>query len=254
MRALWWGMILLAGSAQAEIRGDQFEYQDYGRHFVGYLAYDDASKDLRPGVLVIHEWWGLNDYARGRARDLAQLGYVALAVDMYGDGRSTTDAKQAGAWAAEVRGTPLMRKHAQAGLKALTAHPLVDNNHLGAIGFCFGGTSVLELAYSGAKLDGVVSFHGNLPARQAGDKPRASILVLHGAADPYVKADEKLAFIKELDQIGADWQLLEFGGAMHSFSNPASSKLGMPGVAYDKKTAARAWTAMQAFLQERFHD
>jgi dienelactone hydrolase len=246
--------LLMAGGAQAAIQTETFEYKDDGTRFVGYLAYDDAAKGKRPGVLVIPEWWGLNDYARKRARDIAKLGYVGLAIDMYGDGRSTTDPKLAGEWAGSVRGTPLMRKRAQSGLKVLGKFPLVDDKRLGAIGFCFGGTGVLELAYSGARLAGVVSFHGNLPVptEKEARKMKASVLVLHGADDPYVKPEEMNAFQAAMSKGKADWQLVSYGGALHSFSNPDADRIGFKGVGYDKLAEKRSWTAMRQFFAERF--
>jgi dienelactone hydrolase len=157
----------------------------------GFLAYDDSLKSKRPGVLVVHEWWGLNDFARERALKLAGLGYVALAADMYGGGATTRDREEAGKLAGALLKNPdLLRARAQAALKVLAADPRVDPNRLAAIGFCFGGTTVLELAYSGADLAGVVSFHGGLPRPQPGDLKglKAKILVLHGADDPLVPA------------------------------------------------------------------
>ncbi|MBU4231240.1 MAG: dienelactone hydrolase family protein [Desulfobacterales bacterium] len=219
----------------------------------GFLAYDDGLKAKRPGVLVVHEWWGLNGFARERAVKLAGLGYVALAADMYGDGATTRDREEAGKLAGALRGNPdLLRARAQAAFKVLATDPRVDPKRLAAIGFCFGGTTVLELAYSGADLAGVVSFHGGLPRPQPGDLKRfkAKILVLHGADDPHVPAADITAFEQAMRQAGADWQMVFFGGAVHSFTNPAAGHNPAAGAAYDARAARRSWRCMQEFFRE----
>jgi dienelactone hydrolase len=229
---------------------------EYGQdHTVmrGFLAYDDAIKGKRPGVLVVHEWWGLNDFARERALKLAGLGYVALAADMYGGGATTRDREEAGRLAGDLRSNPdLLRTRAQAALKFLSADPRVDPKRLAAIGFCFGGTTVLELAYSGADLDGAVSFHGGLPRLQPGDLQRlkASILVLHGADDPHVAPADITAFEQAMRQAGADWQMVFFGGAVHGFTNPAAGDNQASGAAYNARAARRSWRCLQEFFQE----
>ena len=186
--------LTLSTEVQAAMVTKTVEYQYDGTVFKGYLAYDDALPGRRPGVLVVHEWWGLNDFARKTAEQLASLGYVALAADMYGQGQVTGDPKEAGRLAGELRGNPpLLRARAQAALKALAEIPAVDPQRLAAIGFCFGGTTVLELAYAGAGLKGVVSFHGGLTAPQPEELKsiKAAILVLHGADDPLERANLK---------------------------------------------------------------
>ena len=220
----------------------------------GYLAYDDAVKGKRPGVLVVHEFWGLNDFAKKAAERVAGLGYVALAVDMYGQGRVATSPDEAREWAGQVRGTPLMRQRARAGLEVLAKNDLVDPRRLAAMGFCFGGTTVLELAYSGADLGGVVSFHGGLTAPRPEDLPhiKASFLVLHGADDPLVKPEDMAAFQEGMRRAKADWQMVLFGGAVHAFTNPEATGLNLPGVAYDAKAATRSWKYMEMFLKEIF--
>jgi len=230
------------------------EYRQDGTVLRGFLAYDAALKGKRPGVLVVHEWWGLNDFAREQAGKLAGLGYVALAADMYGGGLTTTDWEEA-ARLADIRNHPaLLRARAQAALQTLAAAPRVDPKRLGAIGFCFGGTTILELAYSGADLAGVVSFHGGLPRPQPGDLERlkARILVLHGADDPHVPAADMAAFEQAMRQAGADWQMVCFGGAVHSFTNPAAGNDKAAGVAYDARAARRSWRYMQDFFREIF--
>ena len=244
----------LVANAQAAIKLEPVEYKQGGVSFRGQIAYDDAAKDKRPGVIVVHEWWGLNDFAKRAAESVAQLGYVALAVDMYGKGKVTKNPQEAGAWAGQVRGTPLMRERARAGLEVLAKNELADPKRLAAMGFCFGGTTVLELAYSGADVRGVVSFHGGLAAPKPEDLKhiKASFLVLHGADDPHVKPEDIAAFQEGMRQAKADWQMVLFGGAVHSFTNPEATGLNMPGVAYDAKTAARAFQCMEFFFKEIF--
>ena len=220
----------------------------------GYLAYDDAVKGKRPGVLVVHEFWGLNDFAKKTAQELAKLGYVAFAVDMYGKGKVTGNPEEARALASHVRSTPLMRERAKAGLEVLAKNELVDPRRLAAIGFCFGGTTVLELAYSGADVRGVVSFHGGLTAPKPEDLKniKASILVLHGADDPHVKPEGIAAFEEGMRQAKADWQMILFGGAVHGFTNPEATGNNLPGVAYDARAATRSFQYMELFLKEIF--
>ncbi len=230
------------------------QYKANDTVLAGYLAYDDAIAGKRPGVLVVHEFWGLNEFAKQRAEAVAKLGYVALAVDMYGKGKVTRDREEARQWAGHVRSTPLMRKRAQAGLQVLAKHDLVDAKRLAAIGFCFGGTTVLELAYSGADIRGVASFHGGLTVPKPEDMKniKASLMVLHGANDPHVKAEAIAAFQDAMRQAETDWQMIFFGNAVHSFTNPEAGTDPSTGVAYNLKAAARSWKYLQIFLEEIF--
>jgi dienelactone hydrolase len=220
----------------------------------GYVAYDNALPGKRPGVLVVHEWWGLNDFAKQRAEKLAGLGYVALAADMYGNGHIAADRAEAAKLAALRANPPLLRARAQAALQALANDPRVDPNRLAAIGFCFGGTTVLELAYSGANLAGVVSFHGGLPKATPEDLKRikAAILVLHGADDPHVSAADITAFEQAMRQAKTDWQMVFFGGAVHGYMNQANGDNPASGVAYNARAAQRSWQYMQDFFREIF--
>ncbi len=217
-------------------------------------SYDDAVKGKRPGVLVVHEWWGLNDYAKKRADDLARMGYVAFAADMYGKGVVTTDAKKAGELARPFYGTPLMRTRARAGYDVLVKHELVDPARTAAIGFCFGGTTALELAYSGAPLAGAVSFHGNLTSPKPEDYPniKASVLVCHGADDSFVAPADIDAFEKAMREAHTDWLMVSYSGAVHAFTNPDAGKAGLQGVAYNEKAALRSWSHMKTFFDEIF--
>lgn len=246
--------LALAGGAQAKVVAKSVEYQQDGTVLEGFLAYDDGVKGPRPGVLVVHEFWGLNDYVKNRTRQLAEMGFVAMAADMYGKGVVTKDPQEARKLAGHLRGTPLMRQRALAGLALLKQNKLVDPKHLAAIGFCFGGTTVLELAYAGTDLAGVVSFHGGLtPLKPEEAKNiKAKILVLHGAEDPHIKLEEIAAFQESLKKAGADWQMVYYGGAVHSFSNPEAGSDKSKGAAYDARTAVRSWNEMQLFFKEIF--
>ena len=242
--------------AGAEIVGRAVEYTDGDTKLVGYLAYDDGAQGKRPGVLVVPEWWGLNDYAKRRARELAALGYIAYAADIYGGGKVVTTPDEARALAGPFySGDPaLLRGRVSAGLQALRSQQNADPQRLAAIGYCFGGAAVLELARSGADLDLVACFHGGLdtkaPAKKHGIKAR--VLVLNGAADPMVPAEERAAFMKEMHDAAADWQLIEYGGAVHAFTNPDAGKAALPGVAYDERADRRSWQALEAALAEAF--
>ena len=248
-------LILWAVPSQGAVVGSAVDYRHGDTILEGYLAYDDVSKEVRSGVLVVHEWYGLNDYARKRADQLAQLGYVAFALDMYGKGVRAADNKEAGALAGKIKGDrPLMRGRASAGLDVLKKHGLVDPKRVAAIGYCFGGTTVLELARAGADVAGVVSFHGGLdtPSPEAAAPIRAKVLVLHGADDPLVPAAEIAAFQEEMRHAGADWQMVFYGGAVHSFSNPQAGADASKGVAYNEVADRRSWQAMKQFFDEIF--
>ena len=229
-------------------------YEFDGMTFEGYLAQPADVQGQAPGVLVVHEWWGLNDYAKRRARQLAELGYVAFAADMYGQGRSTDDPAQARQWAGKVSGDRgRMRARAQAALGVLREQENVAGDRLAAIGYCFGGTSVLELAYANPEgLQGVVSFHGSPKPPMKSDAPiEPSILILHGAADPTVSDQQLDQVTQGLSEAGADWVLVKYAGAKHAFTNPASDERAMDAVGYDAKADERSWEHMRVFLEEQ---
>ena len=247
--------LLLPALSQAAIETKSVEYRQGDTRLVGYLAYPKDAKGSLPGILVVHEWMGLNDYAKHRAEQLAALGYVAFAADIYGDGKIAVDAKEAGQLAGSFKkDRPLLRSRAAAGLATLKAQPGVVPGKVAAIGYCFGGTAVLELARSGADVTGVVSFHGGLdtPTPQDAKNIRAKVLALHGADDPYVPADQVAAFENEMRQAGVDWQLVAYGGAVHGFTNSANGTDNSKGVAYNASADARSWAAMQQFFNELF--
>ncbi len=248
--------LLLVSSALAAIKTQVVEYKHGNTVLEGYLAYDDAIQGKRPGVLVVHEWTGLGSYVKGRAQQLAKLGYVAFAVDMYGKGIRPKNPKDAGAQAAIYRSNrQLMRDRVKAGLSVLQQNSLTDARRIAAIGYCFGGGTVLELARSGAPVVGVVSFHGNLDTPNPADAKniRGKVLVLHGAVDPYVPPAQVAAFEKEMNDAQVDWQLVSYGGGVvHSFTNPEAGNDPSKGAAYNAAADRRSFAAMTQFFQEIF--
>jgi dienelactone hydrolase len=249
--------IVLAGvsSARAEMKAEVVEYRHGDVVLEGYLAYDDLIRGKRPGVLVAHEWNGHNEYVRKRAERLARLGYVAFALDMYGKGVRAKDAKEAAALAGIYKGDrTLMRARAVAGLDVLRRRPETDPTRLAAIGYCFGGTTVLELARSGADLVSVVSFHGGLdtPTPEDARNIKGKVLALHGGDDPFVPANQVEAFQEEMRKGGVDWQFVSYGGAVHSFTNPESGSDNSKGLAYNERADRRSWKAMKTFFAETF--
>ncbi|MBK1723894.1 dienelactone hydrolase family protein [Thiocystis violacea] len=251
------GLILIGTSAQAEVQSKAVAYDDDGTALTGYLYWDDATSAKRPGILVVHEWWGLNDYAKQRARMLAALGYVAFAADMYGGDRVTKDPKQASEWMQEVTVDPeLWRQRAAAGLAQLKASALVLPDKTAAIGYCFGGGTVLQMAYGNADVKGVVSFHGSLPAAPEESKGKIGpkLLVLHGQADSFVAPDVVANFQTKLEEAGANWEMDIYGGVRHSFTNPKVGEYGIENLKYDAQANARSWERMQGFLDELFQD
>ncbi len=248
-------MLLTGGPASAVMQQEAVVYKDGDVDLKGYLYWDDAFSGKRPGVLVAHEWWGLNDYAKLRAEMLAETGYVAFAADMYGDAKMTRHADEAKGWMQQIASNAtLWQRRANLALEQLKSHPKVDNEELAAIGYCFGGATVMQMAYSGADLDGVVSFHGSLPPatpEQAADV-KASVLIAHGDADSFVPADRIGAFKKALSDADVDWEMNIYAGAKHGFTNPYADGYGMDGLAYQEKADRRSWLRMLAFLEELF--
>ena len=264
MKSLRFAFFTLAAGAavvmNARVITKSVAYEHAGTKLEGYLAYDDAkipADGKAPGVLVVPEWWGLTDYVKGRAEQLAKLGYVAFAVDMYGAGVVTSDPKRAGELSGAFYGKPLMAERAQAGLDQLLATGLVDAGRVAAIGYCFGGSTVQALAYSGAPLAGIVSFHGGLipvPA-DAAQKTKAKILICHGAVDPFVKKEDIDAFLKAMNDGKFDYQFISYAGAVHAFTNPGADKLaaatGLP-IAYNAAADRRSWAHLKVFFKEIF--
>ena len=257
MKVLGWFALLLAGAstAGAEMRTKVVEYRHGDAVLEGYLAWDDAVKGKRPGVLVVHEWTGLGSYAKMRVEKLAGLGYVVFAIDMYGRGIRPTTPQEAGAQAGIYKGDrQLMRARALAGLKVLLGNEMCDPKRVAAIGYCFGGTTVLEIARSGADIAGVVSFHGALDTTSPGDARniKCKVLALHGGDDPYVPRKDVEAFEDEMRAGGVDWQLNVYSGAVHSFTNPEAGTDNSKGAAYNERADRRSWEAMKDFFTEIF--
>jgi dienelactone hydrolase len=248
---------LAAGSAQAGLHTEVVEYRQGETTLEGYLTYDDSTQIKRPGVIVIHEWMGPNPYVRKRAEQLAGLGYVAFAIDMYGKGVRPKDANEAAALAGFYRADrQLMRARAKVGLEVLKKHRLTDVRRIAAIGYCFGGGTALELARGGAEVAGVVSFHGNLDTPNPADARniKGKVLVLHGADDPFVPPQQVSAFQEEMRQAKVDWQMVIYGGAVHSFTNPQAGRDPAKGAAYNEKADRRSWEAMKLFFSEIFRE
>jgi dienelactone hydrolase len=226
-------------------------YNDGDVALVGYLASDSARKEKQPGILVVHAGFGLDDHTKGRARRFAELGFIVFACDMYGP-RSEGDRESVRARMKDLRSDPAkLCARAGAGINVLRKHPLVDGR-IAAVGYCFGGMTVLELARSGADLAGVVSVHGSLDTTQPAKvgKVKAKILVCHGALDPHVPLAQVNAFIEEMNAAAVDYQLIVYGGAMHGFAH--ENLTGIPGVAYHALTDARSSIAIQDFFDELF--
>ena len=246
-----------SATAQAAVRTETVEYHDGETVLEGYLAYDDASQIQRPGVLVVHEWKGLNDYAKKRADQLAGLGYVALAVDMYGKGvRAQTHDEAAKLSGVYKNDRQLMRRRILAGLEELKHHPQVDQGRIAAIGYCFGGTTVLELARSGADVAGVVTFHGGLSNPNPADARniKGKVLILHGADDKFIPPEEVEAFKREMDAAGADYKFVAYPGAVHSFTVPTAGNDPSTGMAYNEEADRKSWQAMREFFSQLFQE
>jgi dienelactone hydrolase len=240
-------------TAPAQIHTEAIEYKQGDTVLEGYLAYDSAVKGQRPGVLIVHQWKGLTDYEKKRAEMLAGLGYNAFAVDIYGKGIRPQSNQEAGVQAGKYKSNrDLLRARVQAGLAVLQKHELTDPKRVAAIGYCFGGTTVIELARSGADIAGVVSFHGGLdsPHPEDGKNIKCKVLALQGADDPFVPAKDLAAFEEEMRQAKVDWQLVKYGGAVHSFTEKEAGDNPKAGAAYNEKADRRSWEAMKEFFGE----
>lgn len=241
--------------AVAAIHTEKVAYKHGDVALEGYLAYEDATEDKRPGVLVFHEWMGLGPYAERRARELAELGYIAFAADMYGRDVRPKTHDEAGRIAGIYKNDrALMRSRAQAALDVLKNHPLVDPERLAAIGYCFGGTTALELARSGADLKGVAAFHASLSTPHLADAKniKAKIRVFHGGIDPFVTRGEVDVFKNEMQSADVDWRMLEYDDAVHSFTVPEAGGDPQSGAAYNKAADENSWRELKTFLSEIF--
>lgn len=247
-------MVLAASVSFAAVKSETVVYKDGKTTLQGYFAYDDAKTGKLPAVMIVHEWRGLGDYAKRRADQLAEMGFLAFACDMYGKGVFAKDHEEAGKLSGAFFGDRArMQARARAGLARMKAHPSCDPDKIGAMGYCFGGATVLELARAGEALKGVISFHGNLksPTVASKDTLKAKILVCHGGSDAWAE-DGLAGFRAEMDAAGADYQVLIFGGAVHSFTVKDAGDDPAKGMAYNEKADARSWAAMRRFWREVF--
>lgn len=253
--ALLLGLVITA-SLHAEVRTQTIEYSDGDVTLEGFVAWDSSAETGdRPGVLVVHQWMGLTDYERRRCRQLAELGYVAFALDIYGKDRRPTDRQQA-AERADIykQDRELYRRRLTLGLQQLRKQDDVADDQIAAIGYCFGGTGVLELARSGAEIDGVVSFHGGLdsPSPQDGENIQAKVLICHGADDPFVPKEDIQAMLAEFNAANVNWQMNIYSNAVHAFTQPMAGNDNSAGAAYNAQADRRSWQAMQLFFDELF--
>jgi dienelactone hydrolase len=246
---------LLVTSARADLVTKTVEYKQGDTVLEGFLAYESGGPARKPGVLVVHDWLGVSADTRKRAEQLAKMGYVAFAADVYGKGVRPANGKEAGPLAGKYKADrKLLRARVMAGFDELARQPNVDPDRIAAIGYCFGGTTVLELARAGAKVVGVVSFHGGLdsPTPADGKNIKGKVLALHGADDPFVSKEDLAAFEQELRAAGVDWQLVKYGGAVHSFTIVGAGNDNSKGAAYNATADRRSWKAMEDFFAEIF--
>ncbi len=238
------------------IKTQEIDYTHDNVTMRGLLAYDDAQPAKRPGVLVCHEWWGLNDYIRNRAKQLAALGYVALALDMYGNGQTAKDHDEAGKLMNALMTNPDAMGRVQAAVAVLQGDPRCDGGKLVSIGYCMGGAMSLQMPFAGIPVKGVAAFHAVLgPATPKDPKPLAAetkIIVFTGADDPMATHDQVGAFIDAMRKANVDYQIVIFGGARHAFTNPDADKKGLPPLKYDPKADRRSWRMLENFLEELF--
>ena len=235
-------------------------YQVDDTTLTGYLTYASSTNTKRPGILVIHEWWGHNQYARTRAKMLAELGYVAFAVDMYGDGKLAQHPEDAGKFMQEVTSNmQVAEKRMTAALEILNKQSVTDPSKTAAIGYCFGGAMVLHLARIGTDIGGVVSFHGSLGTQSPAlkDHVEAKILVLHGEDDPFIPNEQVQAFKQEMQNAHVEFTFIGYPGVKHSFTNPQadefSEKFNLPALQYDQLADEDSWKRMQAFFEQIFN-
>jgi dienelactone hydrolase len=249
------GLLACAGLASAEVKTKKVEYKFDGITFIGHIYYDDASKEKRPGVLVVHEWWGLDDYAKMRAEMLAKMGYVAFACDMYGDGKVAEHPKEAGEMAGLVRkNQDVWRGRAKAALKELTSFEYTDASRVAAIGYCFGGTTALQLAATGADLKAVVTFHSALPKLKDEEAKaiKAKVQVNHGAEDKFIGADTITAFKKTMETAKVNLDFIDHPGAVHSFTVKGAEDRKLDGMKYDADADEKSWKSMSKLFEEVF--
>lgn len=242
-------VLLTCAAAHAAVETETIAYHEGDTELIGYLARNPAIDDPMPGILIVHEWTGLGEHPKNSARRLAELGYVAFALDMYGGGKLAKDATQAAEWSSTFKNDPAFaRRRFEAALNTLEKQPGVDPERIAAIGYCFGGTIVLEMARMGVDVQAVVSFHGGLASNVAEDQRdlEAPVLVCHGAADPHVPQEEVKAFLDEMKAANAKFEFVQYQDAVHSFTNPEADS---ESARFDPTAARRSWIAMLNFLE-----
>lgn len=242
-------------TAHAAVVEQAVPYEYGGVKYTGYLYFDDAVKEKRPGVLVVHEWWGLNDYTKSKARELVGEGYVAFAMDMYGENKVTSHPAKAKEWMkATTKNVDEWQKRANLGLQLLRDSDKVHNLKVAAIGYCFGGATVMQLAYSGANVAGVVSFHGSLPPAtdEQAKAIKARVLVEHGNDDAFIPVERITKFRKALDTANVDYRFNGYDGVRHAFTNPDAGSYGIPNLQYDAEADKKSWSNMKKFLASIF--
>jgi len=251
--------LLLSSLSFAEIKESAVLYKDGDVELEGFIAYDDGIEvGTRPGVLIVHQWTGLGTHEKNRARKLAELGYTAFALDIYGKG-VRPDRSEAAKFAGKYKGDrELYRRRLLAGLEVLKSKGKIKEDSIAAIGYCFGGTGVLEIARAGVPLAGVVSFHGGLNASEEmkaeKGKVKAEVLVLHGADDPFVPGEEVAAFEEEMRSANANWSLVKYGSAVHGFTQKSAGNDPSKGVAFNERAEKQSWQAMRIFFDRVFQD
>lgn len=252
-------LFAFAAVAHAEIQTREISYSEGGVSLKGYLAFDDSAKAKRPGILVVHEWWGHNEHARNRARMLAKIGYTALAVDMYGDGKTADHPKKAAEFMkAAFKNWDQSKARFNKAIKILQGHKTVDPERIGAIGFCFGGAVSIRMALGGADLDGIVAFHSALPLAAPGTKEniKASILVINGSEDSFLKPETAAKFVKIMAEQKVDFTYTHLAGVKHSYTNKKAGeyqkKFKLPNLEYNQKADERSWSDMKIFFKRVF--
>ncbi len=246
----------LTGTAEAKVKTKEIEYKQGDTTLQGFLAWDDAAKGKRPGVLVVHEWWGHNQHARNQAIRLAKAAYVGFALDLYGKGKVTTHPQDAKRFVMEATKDPqILAARFDAALDVLKKQPQVDAEKIGVVGYCFGGGVALNMARAGEDLAGVATFHASLAPSGAPAQPgtvKAHILVQTGGADPNIPKEQVEAFEKEMKDAGVDARVIVYPNAKHSFTNPDADKAGMAALAYDPQADKQSWAEAVKFFKQVF--
>jgi dienelactone hydrolase len=246
----------VAGTARAAIKEEPVTYKDGETTMKGFVVHDDAKKGKQPGIVLVHEWWGITKHMHNEARRFAREGYTVLIADMYGDAKTADNPKDAGALAGSVMKNPkAMESRFNAARAELAKHPTVNGAKIGASGYCFGGAVVINMARAGADLGAVAGFHASLGLNTPAPAPgmvKARVLVLNGADDPFVKPEQYAALKKDMEAAKADYRVVEYPGAVHAFTNPDADKYGMPPIGYNKAADEKSWNDMRQFFKELF--